>query len=91
MRTGTNLEDEDVLAKNVMDINGRTVMPFHSLCMYDLPNGICYSTLHVAWLLPLLLEHTQETYVGFQNIRPYQVLSCGHQQWSPNWFACAVL
>ena len=25
MLTGTNLEDEDVTAKNVMDINGRTV------------------------------------------------------------------
>ena len=43
MRTGTNLEDEDVLAKNVMDINGRTVMPFHSLCM---TNGMAFVIGH---------------------------------------------
>ncbi len=30
--TGTNLEDEDVLAKNVMDINGRTVS-FFTVCL----------------------------------------------------------
>ena len=41
--TGTNLEDEDVLAKNVMDINGRTVMPFHSLCV---TNQMAFVTGH---------------------------------------------
>lgn len=89
MRTGTNLEDEDVLAKNVMDINGRTVMPFHSLCMTE-----WHSLLDVAYCLAhisLLLEHTQETFAGYQNIRPCQVLSRGHKQLSQHWVACAVL
>ncbi|KAL0039546.1 hypothetical protein WJX77_001545 [Trebouxia sp. C0004] len=32
--TGTNLEDEDVLAKNVMDINGRTYYEYESYAPY---------------------------------------------------------
>lgn len=40
--TGTNLEDEDVLAKNVMDIDGRTVRSLNS-CWYHshVPRMVC--------------------------------------------------
>ena len=72
MRTGTNLEDEDVLAKNVMDINGRTVMPFHSLCVnqgHPLLD-VAYCRAHIV----LLLQHMQEAFVGYKNTRPCQVL-----------------
>ena len=39
---GTNLEDEDVLAKNVMDIDGRTVRSLNS-CWYHshVPRMVC--------------------------------------------------
>ena len=68
MRTGTNLEDEDVLAKNVMDINGRTVMPLHSLCVTEGHPllDVAYCRAHIVLL--------QATFVGYKNTQTCQVL-----------------